>query len=84
MITFLGFFFGTIMMVIGFLMVWKTKWFLQNMGDLGQVFGAVGMQWMSWKLSGVVLLALGFFVAFGILNTILGLTVGRLFTIGGF
>ena len=84
MITFAGFFFGAIMMAAGFMMVWKTHWFRNNLGDISELFGAFGLPWLSWKIAGILGLAIGFFVAFGIFETIIGLTIGRLFTFGGF
>jgi hypothetical protein len=80
--TFLGFFIGSILMAIGFLIVWKTNYLIQWFGDIGEAFGAVGMPWLSWKVFGTILLFIGFFVAFGLFQAIIAVTLGRLFTIG--
>jgi hypothetical protein len=69
-------------MVLGFVIVWKTNYLVQWFGDIGEAFGAVGMPWLSWKLFGVILLFIGFFVAFGLFQAIIAVTIGRLFTIG--
>ncbi len=82
MFSFAWFIVGFILMIVGFLAVWRTDWFLRNMGDISELFGAVGVPWMSWKMSGVFLLFLGFLLAFGLLQAFLQITVGRLFTFG--
>jgi hypothetical protein len=80
--TLLSFFIGLVLMVLGFVIVWKTNYLVQWFGDIGEAFGAVGMPWLSWKLFGVILLFIGFFVAFGLFQAIIAVTIGRLFTIG--
>ena len=82
MITFAGFFIGLIMMVAGFLIIWKTSYMLQWFGDISTLFGAVGARWLSWKIVGVIFLFLGFMIAFGLFQSFFALTLGRLFTIG--
>lgn len=83
MFTFLGFFIGLILMALGFLMVWKTNYFLQFLGDISVLFGAVGARWLSWKLLGIAFLLIGFLTAFGLFETFFALTIGRLFSFGG-
>lgn len=79
----LGFFIlGALMMIVGFMAVWKTNWFLQNLGDIGQVFGAFNASWMSWKLFGVFLILFGFLIAFNILGLFFSLTLGRFLRFG--
>jgi len=80
--TFGVFIFGALLFMVGFLIIWKTTWFLNNMGDISELFGAVGMRWLSWKGFGVALMIIGFLVAFNLLQLFLGATVGRLFTVG--
>lgn len=79
--TFGFFILGMLMMGIGFLAVWKTNWFLENLGDIGELFGST-QTWLSWKLVGIVLMFLGFMVAFGLLQAFFGATVGGLFGFG--
>lgn len=80
--TLVGFLIGLVMMAVGFLTVWKTNYLIQWFGDIGEAFGVVGMPWMSWKMFGVILLFLGFFIAFGLFEAVFTATLGRLFTIG--
>ena len=80
--TLLLFFLGFLMMIIGFLIVWRTNYLVQWFGDIGEAFGAVGMPWLSWKLFGIILLFVGFFVAFGLFEAIFAVTLGRLFSFG--
>jgi hypothetical protein len=80
--TLLGFFIGVVLMAIGFLIVWRTNYLIQWFGDIGEAFGAVGMPWLSWKMFGVIMLFVGFFVAFGLFQAILAVTIGRLFIFG--
>lgn len=77
-----GFLFGVILMIIGFLAVWKTEWFLRWLGDISDLFGAVGLRWLSWKILGIVLIVLGFLTAFGLFGPLITLTVGRFFSFG--
>lgn len=68
-------------MVIGFLAVWKTDWFLQNLGDLSMLFGS-SQQWLSWKVVGLILMLVGFLVAFGLIQLFFAVTFGQLFRLG--
>lgn len=78
-----GFFIGIIIMAIGFAAVRYTDWFLRNFGDLGEAFGAFNASWLSWKVAGLLLLLIGFLVAFGLVQLFFNATIGRLFTFGG-
>lgn len=80
--SFLMFSIGSAMMLIGFLIIWKTNFLVQWFGDIGEAFGAVGMPWLSWKLFGVILMLVGMFVAFGLLQAIVAVTIGRFFRFG--
>lgn len=80
--SFPGFVVGVIMMIIGFFAVRKTDWFLQNLGDLSEMFGAMNARWLSWKLFGVVFLLLGFMIAFGLFEAFFAATIGPLFQFG--
>lgn len=81
--TFTGFLIGVAMMVVGFLCVRRTDWLLRNVGDIGELFGALNASWLSWKIVGVILILIGFMVAFNLLQTFLALTIGPLFNFGG-
>jgi len=70
------------MIILGFFAVSKTQWFLRNLGDIGQAFGAVGATWMSWKLFGLIFMFLGFFIAFDLFGRLFGGILSALFSIG--
>lgn len=71
-------------MAIGFVMVWKSQWFIQSFGDLGSmVLGLTGYSFLSWKLFGMILMVLGFLLMTGLLDLFLRLTIGRLLIFGG-
>lgn len=78
-----GFILGLILMVAGFFMVWRTNIFLTSFGDISELFGATGASWLSWKIVGMILMVIGFLVAFGLLSLFFQLTIGRLFQFGG-
>lgn len=75
---------GVLLATAGFFMVWKTFWFERNFGDIGAAFGLYGSTWMSWKLIGLVLILLGFMIAFGLFELFFRVTFGQLFNLGGF
>ena len=79
--TFGGFILGFLMMVVGFLLVWKTNWFVENFGDIGVLFGT-NQTWLSWKMVGVILLLFGFLLAFGLIQAFFAVTIGGLFHFG--
>lgn len=73
-----GFFIvGSLLMIAGFFMVWKTSWWDNNWGDIGAMVGIHGSALSSWKIAGVILLFIGFLVAFGILGSLFYLLVGQ-------
>ena len=76
----IGFFLlGSVMMGAGFFMVYRTDLWREWFGDLGAAIGIYGSSWLSWKLFGIVLMLLGFLVAFGLIEIFFWLTIGRLF-----
>ena len=80
--TFGSFLLGFFMMVIGFLAVARTNWFVEDMGDLSTVFGN-GKTWLSWKTLGLILLIFGFMLAFGLFQLFFEATIGGFFNLGG-
>lgn len=74
-----GFIVGMVMMILGFFAVARTNWFLENMGDVSQIFGLQNAQWFSWKLVGIILLVLGFMIAFGLFELFFLSVLGGLF-----
>jgi len=78
-----GFFvLGTLMMVAGFFMVWKTAWWDNNWGDIGAIVGVHGSSLTSWKLAGVIFLFVGFLIGFGILEAFFHITIGQFLPTG--
>ena len=82
--TFGGFILGAVIMTIGFFFVYRTSWFVQNFGDIGELFGLTNTTWASWKFIGVFFMVVGFLIAFGLVQLFLRETLGRFFLIGGF
>ena len=80
--SFLFFFLGSLMMLAGFMMVWKTAWWENNWGDIGAMVGIHGSALSSWKITGVIFLFVGFLIAFGILEAFFYITVGRFIPTG--
>ena len=57
--------FGSIIMVLGFLMVWKSEWLLNNFGRMGwfdEHLGTEGGSRLGYKLIGLALIFIGFMV----------------------
>ena len=81
--TFGFFILGVIIMAIGVLATWKTTYFLQNFGDISEVFGAMNARWLSWKLVGIFFIILGFLIAFDLFPLFVMLTIGRFFAPNG-
>jgi hypothetical protein len=75
---------GMIIMAVGFFTVVRTDIFLQSFGDLGEMFGIPNASWMSWKMAGILLMFVGFMIAFGLLQLFFRATIGQLFLFTGF
>lgn len=78
-----GFILGLLILAAGFVMVWRTNWFVQNFGDLGAMLGIQGTSYGVWKVAGMLLMVFGFLMMTGLLTLFLEITVGRLFIFGG-
>lgn len=74
-----GFIFGALLMGFGFTMVYRTFWFEHNFGEINYVFGWYSATWLTWKTVGLLLMLIGFLIAFGIFNLFISLTIGQLF-----
>jgi hypothetical protein len=71
MITLGGFIWGIIVAVIGFLMVWKTHKFREHVGSLNMLFGYPQHSWLDWNLLGVIMVIVGIFMMFGLMQEII-------------
>jgi len=66
-------------MGIGFLFIWKTEWFLKNIGRIDWAEVKLGGTRNFYKLLGVIVIFLGLLTATGMISGFLMGTVGRLF-----
>ncbi len=65
---------GIIIMIVGFLMVWKTIWFYNFFGRIGwaeKYISTEGGSYLAYKLIGILAIFIGFFLATGWINDIL-------------
>ncbi|MDO8462751.1 MAG: hypothetical protein Q7S96_00545 [bacterium] len=63
---------GTIVIIIGFLMLWKSEWIYQNFGsvDWAETHLTGGTR-LFWKLVGIALIVLSFLMMGGVVQSIL-------------
>lgn len=81
------FFTGMLLIAIGFVMVWKTPWFLDIFGRIpwaekhfSSSFGAgMGGSWMWYKLLGALIIAIAILYMTGLLQGILVGILGPFF-----
>ncbi len=76
MITAGGLFLGLAFAAMGFLAVWKSYWFRQNIGDINELIGYPGATWLNWDTVGVFLLFIGLLTMVGLLQLGLVLFLG--------
>lgn len=77
LMTFGYFILGLIVMILGFTMVWRTNRWDEFFGSFEY---AVGISWLSWKTVGIIIIFVGFLVAFGLIQAFIVATLGRFFT----
>jgi hypothetical protein len=73
---------GLIMAAVGFLLVWKTEWLVQNFGHIDwaeQHLGSDGGTRLFWKLIGILIILIGFGTLTGIFQDILVISLSPLF-----
>jgi hypothetical protein len=66
---------GLIIMLVGFLLVWKSEWFLNNFGRIGwfeQHLGSSGGTRLGYKLLGMFTVFIGLLVVIGLIDGFLG------------
>lgn len=65
---------GILAIGLGFVMVWKTNWFLENFGIIAwaeQHLGAEGGSRIFYKLLGILIIILAFMLMTGLLQKLL-------------
>lgn len=70
------------MAAVGFLLVWKTEWLVQNFGHIDwaeQHLGSDGGTRLFWKLIGILIILIGFGTLTGIFQDILVISLSPLF-----
>jgi len=74
---------GLIMVAVGFLLVWKTEWLVENFGHINwaeEHLGADGGTRLFYKLLGILIILVGFGTLTGIFQDILTVTLTPLFS----
>lgn len=72
-------FLGILIVFGGYLIVWKSEWFLRNFGPIPwaeEHFGPEGGSRLFYKLLGIAVIFLGIFVMTGIWNDLLNVFAG--------
>ncbi len=81
-----GIFGGLIMITIGFLLLYKTDWFLENFGRIPffeQHMHTFGGSRLAYKLFGLLFCFFGILTMTGLLDNFLNWSIGGLFRRGG-
>ena len=74
-----SFIFGIIIAAIGFLLIWKTEWLLNNFGRINfaeQHLGTSGGSRLMYKIIGAIIIFVGFMIAFDFSDNVLGWFTG--------
>jgi len=70
---------GLLLIVIGVLFVWKTEWFMRNIGRIAWAEEKLGDSRLFYKLLGIIIIFIGLMAMTGLLGGFLLGTVGKLF-----
>ncbi len=70
---------GLLLVGVGFLFIWKTEWFLKNIGRIDWAERKLGGTRNFYKLLGLLVIFIGLLTMTGLLRGFLLGTVGRLF-----
>jgi hypothetical protein len=76
---------GLIIAGLGFLMIWKTSWIVQNFGTNAWAeakLGSSGGTRIMYKLLGLIAMILGMMMITGLSEGFLMATIGKIFTAG--
>lgn len=74
-----NFILGIIIVAVGFLLVWKTEWLVNNFGRINfaeQHLGTSGGSRLMYKTIGIIIIFVGFMIAFDLTDNVLGWFVG--------
>jgi len=70
---------GLILVGVGVLFVWKTEWFMRNIGRIEWAEAKLGDTRIFYKLIGLAIVFIGLMTVTGMLGGFIMGTVGRLF-----
>jgi hypothetical protein len=76
---------GLLLIALGFLIVWKTSWIVQNLGTNAWAeakLGSSGGTRLMYKLLGVIIIIFGMLMITGLSEGFLMGTIGKVFTAG--
>ena len=84
------FFYATIVIAIGFSMVWKTSWYLDIFGRIpwaeqhltGGLGAGTGGSWLGYKLLGIMTIVAAILYLTGVLQVLLTNVLGTFFSSG--
>ena len=71
--------FGTLIMIGGFIFIWRAAILEQWLGEAGDLMGFYQSDWLTWKTVGLFFLIFGFLLATGLLYDLFNLFFGNLF-----
>lgn len=74
MITVGSFFLGLLLLVVGFVMVWKSNRLRLTVGDLASL---LGYSWLDWPIVGSLVMLVGAFVMFNLWQALALFLFGR-------
>jgi hypothetical protein len=75
---------GLVLVFIGFIFVWKTEWFQQNVGSISwaeEKMASMGGSRLMYKLIGILVIIIGMLIATNLYRTAFISTFGWLFGI---
>ena len=76
---------GLIIGTLGFLIIWKTSWIVQNLGTNAWAeakLGSSGGTRLMYKLLGLIIIIFGMMIITDLSDSFLMATVGKIFTAG--
>ena len=77
---------GVVMVVVGFLLIYKTSWFVENFGRIPffeKHMGTFGGSYLAYKVFGLLFCFFGILTMTGLTDNFLNWSLGRVFRRGG-